>query len=195
MATFELEKGQKFSFEKGLREIIVGVGWKFESDPFDLDLSLFGLRQGSKFFGDGSHALTYANSSLAKNAQGHFWTGDESMIHLGDNRTGVGDDDDETAKVHLQKLPQDLVEVSAFVTIYHGAQAHQHFGAVREAYVRVVDVEAGKELVRYTLGNEFDGCTAVQVGSLVKSPGGIWSFQAVGNGSKGDLGGVIANYS
>lgn len=194
MATFELEKGQKFAFDKGLREIFVAVGWKFESNPFDLDLSLFGLRSGNKLFGDGSHALTYANKSLKKNAEGHFWTDDESMIHLGDNRTGVGDDDDETAKVHLLKLPEGLSEVSAFVTIYHGAQEHQHFGAVREAYVRVVDVEASKELVRYRLGNEFDGCTAVQVGSLIKE-NGVWSFHAVGNGSKGDLGGVIASYS
>jgi stress response protein SCP2 len=55
-------------------------------------------------------------------------------------------------------------------------------------------VEASKELVRYRLGNEFDGCTAVQVGSLIKE-NGVWSFHAVGNGSKGDLGGVIASYS
>jgi len=201
MATFNLQKGRKFQINKGVATVMVAMGWDVAEkagENFDLDASAFGLvitPQGSpKFFGDGSHAVCYANTELTKNPDGSLQTADGTMTHTGDNRTGAGEGDDEVIRIALSRLPQALVEVSLFVTIYEARKRKQDFGRVNNAYVRVLDADSGEELCRYDLSREFAGNRAIQVGSLVRE-NGTWAFKAVGVGSEAELGDVLTQYS
>jgi len=196
MSTFNLQKGGKFQISKGIQRVMVGLGWD-AGDNYDLDASVFGLINvggNPRFYGDGSHAVCYANSGLKK-PNGTFMTDDGSICHMGDNRTGVGDGDDEKIEIDFSKLPVDITEISIFVTLYEPAKrGGQEFSKVKNSFVRVVDTEANSELCKYQLRDEFAGATAVQVGSFLKE-NGQWVFHAVGAGSKAELGAVLEQYS
>lgn len=186
MATFKLQKGEKFAIDKGIQNVLIGMGWKEGS--FDLDLNVFGCvnKDGvPTFYNDGSHAVTYANQDLVKGANKSFATADGSITHTGDNRTGKGGDDtkadDESVKVALALLPADINELSIFLTLHEAISRKQTFGLVHDAFIHVVDSDTNAELCRYDLRNEFADSISIQVASLVKNDG-KWTFQALGAG-------------
>jgi tellurium resistance protein TerD len=195
MARFDLNKGGRFSIEKGVQRVLIGLGWD-AGDNFDLDASAFGLvniNGNPRFYADGSHAVCYANKDLKK-PTGEFITDDGSIKHLGDNRTGVGEGDDEKIELNFFKLPTEITEISIFVTIHEAVKRGQDYGQVKNSYVRVVDQDTEAELCKYALRDEFAGASAVQVGSFLKE-NDQWVFHAVGAGSKADLGAILNQYS
>lgn len=188
MSKFNLNKGDKFSVDKGIQHVRVGLGWDTSklSKPIDVDAHAFGCIHNANgnpaFYNDASHAVTYANTSLVKGANKSFGTSDGSIVHTGDNRTGAGDGDDEQILIYLDKLPEAISEIMIFVTIHEAAQRNQHFGLVENSYVVLYNEDTKEELCRYNLRNEFSGTITIQVGSLVKN-GETWSFNAVGAGT------------
>jgi tellurium resistance protein TerD len=190
MATFKIEKGNKFGIDKGIQRVVVGLGWDTSklSKPIDVDAHAFGcvnVNGAPSFYNDGSHAVTYANKDLKKGVNKSFGTSDDSIIHTGDNKTGAGDGDDEQIKISLDKVPADINDIMLFVTIHEAEVRGQHFGMVDGAYVCVIDEDTKAELCRYNLRNEFDGAITIQVGSLAKENDN-WSFKAVGAGTASD---------
>lgn len=203
MTTFNLSKGGSFNIKKGLLSLLVGLGWNPAAgagEEFDLDAHAFGLAGGKHREQDGraTLALTYANGSETEKAPEvgpkAFKTKGGEMTHLGDNRTGDGDGDDEQIRVSLDKLPADLDEVAVWVTIHEGAKRGQDFGRVDGAYVRVADASTGEELCKYALAEKFAGAKSLHVGSLKRS-GDAWAFTAVGSPIQGELGEVLAGYA
>lgn len=202
MATFKLNKGNKFNIDKGIQKVLVGCGWKISStggSPFDIDLSIFGcVADGNgnpTFYNQGSHAVTYANQDLVKGTNKSLSTTDGSITHTGDNRVGASGADAEQAVVDLAALPGDITEVSFFITAHEAKKRKQNFGIVNGSYIRVIDSETNAELCRYDLQKEFDTAISIQVGSLVKE-NGTWSFKAVGAGSSSeDLGDILGKLS
>lgn len=132
-----LSKGQRVDLTKGrpsLKNIFVGLGWDInhydgESD-FDLDASVFMTKENGKVGSDGDFVF-YGN--LAHNSK--------SVVHMGDNRTGEGEGDDEVINVKLDKVPDDYESIAVTVTIYDAESRLQNFGMVENAYVRVVDAD------------------------------------------------------
>lgn len=196
MATFKLQKGDKFNIEKSIKNVLIAMGWK--EGKYDLDLHVFGCvnKNGvSTFYNDGSHAVTYANQDLIKNSNKSFQTADGSITHTGDNRTGKGEGDDETVQVALDKLPEDINELGIFLTIHDAIARKQTFGLVDNSFIRIVDTDSGAELCRYDLRNEFASALSIQVASLVKNDG-KWTFQALGVGIPDkELGDILAALS
>ena len=111
---------------------------------------------------------------------------------MGDNLTGEGEGDDEEIKVDLSKVPANIDKIDFTVTIYDAEQRKQTFGHVENAYIRVVDDETGKELIRYDLGEDFSIETAVVVGEIYRNKG-EWKFNAIGSGC-GGLAALGKNY-
>ena len=204
MATFNLNKGNKFNISKGIRNVLVGCGWKINTSgnvSFDVDLNVFGcvrdISGNPVFYNSGSHAVTYANTDLKKGPNNSKLTEDGSITHTGDNRIGASavNTDAEQSVINLTTLPAEITEVSFFITIYDAKKRNQKFGNVSGAYIRVIDQETNDELCRYNLQKEFDGAISIQVGSLIKEDGN-WSFKAVGAGSSNeDLGDIIGKLS
>jgi len=198
MATFQLEKGNKFAIDKGIQKVRIGLGWDLGDKPFDLDASIFGLVHlgGGKpvFYNDGSHAVCYANKELKK-PDGKFVTSDGSIEHSGDNRTGAGDGDDEVITIDFSKLPNDVIDLAVWVTIYKGRERKQDFSQVKNSYIKVNDAETNAALCEYKLREEFGTATSVQVGSFLKGTDGTWHFEAVGAGAAAEIGDVLQQYS
>ena len=184
-----LSKGQKVDLTKsnpGLKNIIIGLGWdlnKYDGgNSFDLDTAAFLTNASGKVNSD-SDFIFYNN---LKHSSG-------SVAHLGDNKTGEGNGDDEQIKVELTAGPQNVDKISFTVTIHEAVERSQNFGQVSNAYIRVLDETTGTELIRYDLGEDFSIETAIVVGELYRH-NGEWKFNAIGSGYQGGLGALCNNF-
>ena len=117
-----------------------------------------------------------------------------SIRHMGDNLTGAGDGDDEQIYVELNNVPQDIGTIVFAVNIYEAFKRNQHFGMIRNAFIRVVDVDRNMELCKFNLNENYNNMTALVAGALIKSPQG-WDFVADGNAARvGTLSDVVSAF-
>lgn len=184
-----LKKGQKIDLTKGnpsLRNLKLGLGWdtnSFDSGyEYDLDVSIFMVGKSGRVERD-EDFIFYNN---LKHISG-------SIEHLGDNRTGEGDGDDEEILVSLDKIPNHIERIAVTVTIYEAQERRQNFGQVNNSYVRVLNSDNEQEVLRYDLGEEFSIETAVTVCEIYRH-NGEWKFSAVGSGFEGGLEALCKNY-
>ena len=84
--------------------------------------------------------------------------------------TGEGDGDDESLKVQLPQIPNDVEKVSFTVTINDAEQRRQNFGMIRNAFIRVVNSDNNEEICRYDLTEDFSIETALIFGELYRLP-------------------------
>lgn len=184
-----LSKGQKIDLTKGnpgLSKIVVGLGWDINrydgGYDFDLDAAAFLLGANGKVTSDADFVF-YNN---LKHPSG-------SVEHMGDNRTGAGEGDDEQILVDLNAVPASIQKIDFTVTIYEADERQQNFGQVSNAYIHVLDETNSRELIRYDLGEDFSIETAMVVGEIYRYQG-EWKFNAIGSGFKGGLRALGLNY-
>ncbi|MCQ4726230.1 TerD family protein [Anaerotignum faecicola] len=184
-----LKKGQKVSLTKdnpGLSQLMVGLGWdinKFDTGgSFDLDSAAFMLGDSGKV-GSDADFIFYGN---LKHPSG-------SVQHMGDNRTGEGDGDDEQVLINLQSVPPNISRIVFTATIYEAEARNQNFGQVNNAFIRIVNMANNEEILRYDLGEDFSIETSVVFGELYKN-NNEWKFNAIGSGFNGGLSALCATY-
>lgn len=186
-----LSKGGRLSLSKeapGLSKIQIGLGWDArvtDGSQYDLDASVFLLNSTGKVRSDND--FIFYNNLKAING---------AVEHMGDNLTGAGDGDDEVIKLNLKQLESDApdVEKLAFVVTIHDAEArNQNFGQINNAFIRIVNQDDDKEIVRYDLSEDYSMETAMIFGE-VYFKSGEWRFTAVGQGYAGGLAAVCKNY-
>lgn len=176
-----LSKGGNISLSKadpGLSRVLIGLGWDprtTNGSEFDLDASAFLLTSAGKVRSDAD--FIFYNQLRSP---------DGAVEHTGDNRSGVGEGDDEALKVNLVTLSQDVDKVAITVTIHDAEARRQSFGQVGNAFIRVVNDDTGVEVVRYDLSEDYSTETAMIFGELYRH-NGEWKFRAVGQGYAGGL--------
>lgn len=174
-----LQKGQKVDLTKGnpgLKNIIVGLGWDAAQPKgffkktvnIDCDASVIVCNNEGKLAG--SNDLVYYGNLR------HY---SNSITHMGDNLTGDGDGDDEQIMINLSNIGGQYSKLVFVVNIYQCVLRKQHFGMVKNAYIRVLDADKREELCRYNLSEGYDGMTAMVFGEVYRS-GSEWKFNAVG---------------
>lgn len=187
-----LQKGQKVELRKTnggeLRKVMVGLGWDeiqrshgfFAPKPQDIDCD--------------ASAFLCMNGRLAKVEDvvyfGNLTHSSGCVRHMGDNLTGAGDGDDEQIMVDLARLPLQYDKIVFVVNIYQAMQRRQHFGMIRNAFIRICDAETNQEICKYNLSENYNGMTAMIFGELYRY-NGSWKFNAIGqatqDNSVGDL--------
>lgn len=183
-----LSKGGNVSLTKedpGLDAVTIGLGWDARStdgQPFDLDASCFMVGANGKVRSD-SDFIFYNNLKSA----------DGSVEHTGDNRTGEGEGDDEAINVDLFKVPADVQRLVIAVTIHEAEQRKQNFGAVSNAFIRVVNRKTQKEVARFDLTEDASTNTAMIFGELYRRDN-EWKFKAVAQGYDGGLGPLARSF-
>lgn len=184
-----LKKGEKIDLTKrnpGLQKIIIGLGWdinKFDTGgAFDLDAAAFLLDASGKVASQEDFVF-YGNLKHPSGA----------VQHLGDNRTGDGEGDDEQIKVDLSLVPANIEKVAFTATIYEAEQRLQNFGQVSNAFIRICNEITGEELTRYDLCEDFSIETAVLFGELYRH-NGEWKFNAIGSGYQGGLAALCQSF-
>ena len=186
-----LSKGQRISLEKvapGLSEVFVGLGWDTNitdtGGDFDIDASVFLLNSSEKLVSD-NHFIFYNNLTSPD--------ANKSVEHLGDNRTGAGEGDDELIKVNLKQVPAEVNKIVMTVTIHEAEQRQQNCGQVQNAFVRVVNAKNQEEVARYDLTEDFSVETALIMAELYRKDG-EWRVNAVGAGYQGGLQALLDRY-
>ncbi|MDE7423282.1 MAG: TerD family protein [Lachnospiraceae bacterium] len=177
----KLQKGQKVSLSKenaGLSSVVVGLGWDEverprggffapKPQPIDCDASAILLRNGK--FCDKSDLVYF----------GQLTHPSGTVRHMGDNLTGAGDGDDEQIVVDLSKVPDTYDRIVVVVNIYDCVKRKQHFGMIKNAFIRIVDEKTGAEMCKYDLTENYSGSTAMIFGEIYRY-NGEWKFNAIG---------------
>jgi tellurium resistance protein TerD len=189
--SISLKKGQGISLKKvapSLTAAFIGLGWDIKQQSsgmdFDLDASVFMLGTNGKLISE-QHFIFYNNLTSPDPEQ--------SVKLMGDNRTGAGDGDDEVLIVDFRKVPENVAKIAIAVSIYEGEERKQDFGSVSNAYVRLVNVETKKEVLRYALQEHFSTETAL-IMAEVANENGEWQLNAVGSGYQGGLQTLLDRY-
>lgn len=183
-----LSKGGNVSLSKeapGLTAINIGLGWDtntFSGGEFDLDASAILVGANGKVVSD-KHFVFFNNLTSP----------DGSVQHTGDNLTGEGDGDDEVIKADLNSIPAEVEKIVVVVSIYDADSRNQNFGAVRNAFIRVVNQNGGTEIARYDLTEDASVETAMVFGEVYRS-NGEWKFKAVGQGYASGLVGIASDF-
>lgn len=184
-----LSKGGNINLSKTaptMNKVDLGLGWNpraTDGKAFDLDAVVFLTDENNKVTSDGD--FIFFNQKVSPCG---------SVTHLGDNRTGDGDGDDETISVDLSKVPAHIAKIVFAVTIHEGKQNNQNFGQVDRAYIRVINQDANsEELARFDLSEDGSTEVAMIFGELYRH-NGEWKFKAVGQGFNGGLDALATSY-
>ena len=182
-----LQKGQKIDLTKGnvgLSRIMVGLGW----DEAQKSGGFLGLFSGPKqdIDCDASAILCGVNGKLISTDlkttcvfYGSLRGPNNSIIHQGDNLTGAGEGDDEQIMVDLNFVPPYIQKIVFVVNIYDADVRRQHFGMIKNAFIRLVNLSNNSEICRYNLSENYDGITGMVVGEIYRY-NGEWKFNAIG---------------
>ena len=187
MAGLTLQKGNNLSLTKvspGLTVATVGLGWDprtTSGEAFDLDASALLIGENGKVRSSADF-IFYNQTSSA----------DGSVVHLGDNRSGAGDGDDEQITIDLTKVAADVKRVVIVVSIDQADTRRQNFGQVRGAYCRVFDQDE-QEIVRFDLSEDAAPETAMLFAEVYRN-GSEWKFKAVGQGYTSGLAGIADDF-
>lgn len=199
-----LQKGQRVDLTKsnpGLSKIMVGLGW----DPVQggggggLFGGLFGGGGGANIDCDASVIMLGANDKLQNNKDviyfGNLRSNDGSVQHSGDNLTGDGDGDDEQVMIDLNRVPAHIQKLVFVVNIYDCVKRKQHFGMIKNAFIRVVNPGNNQELLHYNLTDNYSGQTCLVTGEIYRH-GNEWKFAAIGSGTNAaSLSEVVRSFS
>ena len=85
--------------------------------------------------------------------------------------------------VELQNVPSNIGTIVFAVNIYEALNRNQHFGMIRNAFIRVVDYERNIELCRFNLNENYNNMTALIAGALMRTNNG-WEFVTDGNAAR-----------
>ena len=185
-----LQKGQKVNLRKAdggaLRRVMVGLGWDevqqsrgfFAPKPQDIDCD------ASAFLCTNGHLLGTQDVVYF----GNLTHSSGCVRHMGDNLTGAGDGDDEQIMIDLAMSYDKIIVV---VNIYQAMERRQHFGLIRNAFIRIVDAETNQELCKYSLSENYNGMTAMVFGELYRY-NGEWKFNAIGQATQDNGLGALA---
>lgn len=183
-----LTKGANVSLSReapSLKKIHIGLGWDAratDGEEFDLDASAFLLGENQKVSCDDD--FIFYN-------QKHSTCG--SVEHMGDNKTGSGDGDDEVITIELQKVSSKIKKIAICVTIHDALARKQNFGQVSNAYMRVVNLDTDKEIAKFDLSEDYSVETAMIFGEIYLN-NNEWKFKAVGQGYAGGLDAMCVQY-
>ena len=192
-----LQKGQKVSLTKsnpGLSKVMVGLGWdEAPQKAQGVFGALFGGGKTQDIDCDATAILLQGGKLRGKEDIVYFgnlrhMTG--MVQHMGDNLTGAGEGDDEQILIDLAGLPARYDRIVLVVNIYQAHKRGQHFGMIRNAFIRLVDARTNVEMCRYDLTENYSGMTAMIFGEIYRH-NGEWKFNAIGQGTNdagiGDL--------
>jgi len=181
-----MAKGGNVSLVKNgipLRRISVRCGWDANErggQTYDLDLTAAALDDNGKVPDlqdptDPGYQEWFIHAN-------HRRPSGKAIRFKGDNRTGRGEGDDEEIDVDLDHIPA-LIERIAFAVVIWDAlnKGGQTFGHVKNAYIRIVDLDSGEEIARFNLSDTFTEETLVAFGELYRR-GSEWKFRAVSGG-------------
>ena len=167
--------------EPNLKQVLVGLGWDAPSkEGMELDSSVLLLKADGKVRND-NDLIFYNNPRSSCGA----------VVHHGAQPAAGADK--ETIQVDFFHLPAEVTKLIFAVSIYEGNARQQHFAMLNSAFIRLMDQESGREVVRYDLAINSRVETAIIFAELYRYRG-QWKFRAIGQGFKDGLGPLARHF-
>lgn len=172
--------------DPGLHRVQVGLGWvapeQNDGAPVDLDASAFLLGAGDRVRQD-SDFVFYNNLECEGGIVKHLG---DAVAGADGQGNGQSSADCELIEIDLDNIPFDVEKVAFTVTIHNCGERQQTFGLVKDAYIRILNMETKAELARFDLTDIAANNDAFIFGELYRL-GVTWQFKAVGKGVTGGL--------
>jgi tellurium resistance protein TerD len=182
-----LEKKQSINLVKAapsLTNLKIGLSWdqvSINGQSPDCDVSVFLLGENGRIPSD-AFFVFYNNLT----------SGDGSVKHNGDNRSGVGEGDDETIDVSLQSISNEIVQIIFTISINNSAVGF-NFATVSNASVRVYNSANNQIICQYKLTESFPNSDTLNIGRCFRN-GNEWEFEALGHDYVGGLQTALSLY-
>lgn len=175
-----IQKGQKVSVGAAgqLKHLRIAMGWNTSDSRCDIDLSAFLLDASGKVPGDD----WFVFYGQAKSPDG--------SVSL---NTDGSAEDREIADIDLVRLNPGIKKIVFVLTINEAFTYHLNFSMVKDAYIRLLEPDTGRELYSFRLTDYYANVTSMMLGELYLY-NGTWKFNAVGNGVAKDLEGLCGLY-
>ncbi len=182
-----LKKGEKYSITKNhpqIKSFRVGIGWDMATSVnYDVDIEAFMLNETGKV-PDDSWIVFY----------GQLKSPDGAVMHRGDSSEGADTGPDcEQIDVDLRKLSTEICKIAFVITINEAKLYRYNFSGMKNAYIRFIDNQTGKEFIRYELTDYYKEVVSMVVGELYFR-NEEWRFNPVGMGTGDDLEGLCNRY-
>jgi tellurium resistance protein TerD len=183
----QLSKGERFNISKeapGLKKMAIGLGWKVTEagQSYEIDVSAFMLGADGKIPND-KYVVFYNNPQSC----------DGSVLQSIPEKNKRSQDNKCIYGVILDKINPEIEEVTFAVTIHEAEKINANFSNIKNAFIKISNLDTKSELVRYELKENFSRETAVEFGRLYKK-NGEWRFQAVGQGYQAGLQSLVDKY-
>jgi tellurium resistance protein TerD len=170
-----------------LRKLHIGVGWDlnaYDATALDLDISVFLLDKNGKTRVD-EDFIFYNNLEVLNGA----------VRHMGDNRTGAGEGDDETIFIDLTGVPFDIQKIVFVLSLYRGEEKDQRLGQVQKGFLRLANQETGIELLRYEIDKDLEDKAATgMIVASINREGPKWHFTPIAEFIDGGLKAIATRY-
>jgi len=163
----------------------VAAGWDlkaYDGENIDVDLSCFLLDRDDKTTDD-TDFIFYNNLKSA----------DIAVRHTGDNRDGLGPNDDESILIDISSLGFYVFKIVFVVSIYMADQSNHSFKQVDNAFVRVVNDETDEEFARVDMAASYGDATAVRF-CQIERIGSEWHFSILNQPTEGGLKAIAEDY-
>jgi len=165
------KQSEKVQDKKGLLGKILSRAEKVTAPDVDIDASAFLLDADKKV----KRVIYFGNQSDPQNG----------VKLSGDDLTGASaasGGDNEIIFIDLPAVNPAISQIDIWANIYNCKERKQHFGQVKNAFIRLVDRNTKNEVCCFDLSEEYDGKTAVKMGSLYRH-NTEWKFKADGEGT------------
>lgn len=183
--SFNLTKGTPFNLTKAdphLRNLRIGLGWA-ENPEYDLDVSALLLDHQEKMFNGLEGYVGYAKEGYTT----------QGVVYGGDSRSGSNNGDAEYIDLDSTKLLSTTSKIIIATSIYGGLDFGQSFKDIKDAYLRLVNLDTNKEVARLNLTQVQTTATGLLFGELQNTPNGL-IFVSNEEQIYGGLAGVLARY-
>lgn len=171
-----------------LKHLKIGISWDLkEGVDADLDVSILVLDESGKLLREDS-IVYYNNLKLY----------DGAIQHSGDVITPGAESDDETIRIDLTKLPTNVKNILAVITIFNKeGSTKTTFGCVKRISFNLSNADTNDVMCTFYLKDGDSRGTAVEMGRL-SLENGEWCFTVIGeviSTTHNGLQGVIDKYS
>lgn len=164
-------QSEKIQTKKGLLGKILSKADKVTNPDVDIDASAFLLDADKKI----KNVVFYNNKSDPQNG---IKLSEDDLT--GESAASGGDN--EIIFIDIPTITPSISYIDVWANIYNCKERKQHFGQVKNAFIRLVNRQDKEEVCRFNLSEEYDGKTAVKMGSLYRH-NGEWKFKADGQGT------------
>lgn len=192
---FNLNKGEKK--EINAPKVSVVLSWEGNNSstghPHDLDVTLFLLGENGQLNNE-RHLIFYNNTESPCG----------SVVHSGDSKDGNtttadAENDglgDEVIDINLETIDPAIKEMVVVLTINEAEARKQNFGQIRNAKIRIFSPDNSENFneIVYELDEDFSVETSMTVGRIYNR-GGVWKFDAVGQGERDGLDVYVKRYA